>query len=110
MLHDALSDFGYHVLGPVENLEAAIYLAATEKIDAAVVDPNFDGQTADAIADKLFERGIPFVFVDGHSRVFSHNNCEIPPLQKPLTTDKLQRAITRLLQQPAYSKIQNHGF
>jgi DNA-binding response OmpR family regulator len=101
MLDDALSDFGYHVLGPVENLKAAIYLAATEHIDAAVVDSNFDGQIADAVADKLTERGIPFVFVNGHIRMFSLNYCEIPPLQKPFTTDDLQRTIMRLLQQTA---------
>jgi len=29
MLESALSNFGYYVLGPVENIKAAIYLAAT---------------------------------------------------------------------------------
>jgi len=29
MLENALIDFGYHVLGPIENLKASIYLAAT---------------------------------------------------------------------------------
>ena len=95
MLESALSDFGYHVLGPVENLKAATYLAATEHIDAAVVDTNIDGQIAEAVAVKLMERGIPFVFINGRIRMFSLHYSAIPRLQKPFTIDDLQRTITR---------------
>jgi len=69
MLDDALSDFGYHVLGPVENLRAAVYLAANERIDAAVVDSNIDGRIAHDVAENLMERNIPFVLVNGHIRI-----------------------------------------
>ena len=31
-----LRDYGYSVIGPIENLKAAEFLAATEEIDAAV--------------------------------------------------------------------------
>ena len=60
MLDDALSDFGYHILGPVENQNAAIYLAATDDIDVAVVDTKTDREIAEAVTGKLTERGIPF--------------------------------------------------
>ena len=103
MLDDALSDFGYHVVGPVENLKAAIYLAATEQLDAAVVDINIDGQIAEGVADKLMERGIPFVFVNGHSRMFSLDYSAIPRLQKPFTIDELHCTIVQLLQRAAES-------
>ncbi len=96
VLESALSNFGYHVLGPVENLKAATYLAATEHIDAAVVDTNIDGQIAEAVADKFMERGIPFVFINGRIRMFSLHYSAIPRLQKPFTIDDLQRTITRL--------------
>ncbi|MEI7806670.1 MAG: response regulator [Hyphomicrobiales bacterium] len=63
MLEEALRDFGYAVVGPVENLKSAIQLAATERIDTAIVDINIDGQVATTVADRLMERGIPFLFV-----------------------------------------------
>jgi DNA-binding response OmpR family regulator len=99
MLDDALNDFGYHVLGPVENIEAAVYLAATEKIDAAVVDPNFSGKIVDTIADRLFERGVPFVFVNRHRRLANHSRREITPLRKSFTIDDLEYAVARMLRQ-----------
>jgi response regulator RpfG family c-di-GMP phosphodiesterase len=46
MIEDFLGDFGYSVVGPIENLEAAVFLAATEHIDVAVVDINISGQVA----------------------------------------------------------------
>jgi DNA-binding NarL/FixJ family response regulator len=54
-----LGDLGYSVVGPIENLKAAVLLAATEQIDVAVVDINISGQVATAVADRLIERRIP---------------------------------------------------
>ena len=56
MMEDFLGDFGYSVVGPIENMQAAVFLAATEQIDVAVVDINISGQIASAVADKLIER------------------------------------------------------
>ena len=98
MLDDALNDAGYHVLGPVENLKAAIHLAATEYIDAAVVDTNIDGQIAEGVTDKLMERGIPFVFIDSNARVINLRYSEIGQMQKPFTIENLHHTIARLLQ------------
>jgi DNA-binding response OmpR family regulator len=96
MLESSLSDFGYHVLGPVENPQAAIYLAATEHIDAAIVDTNIDGQIAEVVADRLIERNIPFVFITDRACMFSLNYSTIPRLQKPFTIDDLHRTIMGL--------------
>lgn len=97
MLEDALGDFGYHVLGPVENPKAAIFLAETEHIDAAVVDTNIDGQIAESVADKLMERGIPFAFVSDRLGMFKFDCADIPRLPNPFTVDDLQRIVMRLL-------------
>ena len=101
MLDDALSDFGYHILGPVENQNAAIYLAATEDIDVAVVDTNTGREISEAVTDKLTERGIPFVFVRSQPCMFSLHHSAIPLMQEPFTVDGLHQTITRLLQQTA---------
>ncbi len=53
MIEDVLGDFGYSVVGPIENLQAAILLAATEQIDVAVVDINISGQVATAVWSAL---------------------------------------------------------
>jgi CheY-like chemotaxis protein len=37
MMEHFLGDFGYSVVGPIENMQAATLLAAIEQIDVAVV-------------------------------------------------------------------------
>ena len=96
-IEDVLLDFGYSVVGPIENLEAAIFLAATEKIDVAVVDINISGQVADAVADKLIERRIPFLFVSGYEKMRGARYASIPFLRKPFTPDDLHDAVERVL-------------
>jgi DNA-binding NarL/FixJ family response regulator len=58
-IENFLGDLGYSVVGPIENLKAAVLLAATEQIDVTVVDINISGQVATAVADRLIERRIP---------------------------------------------------
>lgn len=96
MLESSLSDFEYHVLGPVENPQATIYLATTEHIDAAIVDTNIDRQIVEAAADRLMERGIRFVYINSRARMFNLYYSAIPRQQKYFTIDDLQRIITRL--------------
>ncbi len=97
LLEDALQEFGYQVVGPVENLRAAIQLANSERIDAAIVDINMDGQVSDAVADKLMERGIPFIFVSGHARANGLRYAQVPLLRKPFSVEDLQRALEAIL-------------
>ena len=97
MLEDALQDFGYQVIGPVENLKAAIHLAGTERLDTAVLDINIDGTISDAVADKLMARGIPFLFVSGYARDLGLRFGDVPLLRKPFTTDDLHRAVAALV-------------
>lgn len=97
LLEDALEDFGYQVVGPVENLRSAVQLAATERLDAAIVDINLDGQVSDAVAEKLQARGIPFLFVSGYERNTSLRFSGAPLLRKPFSVEDLHKAIDALL-------------
>jgi CheY-like chemotaxis protein len=97
MLEEALEEFGYKVVGPVENLKAAIQLAASEPLDAAVLDVNIDGQISDAVADNLLDRHIPFVFVSGMARDLGLRYSRVPLLRKPFSADDLHRAVETLL-------------
>ena len=93
MIEDFLGDFGYSVVGPIENLQSAILLAATEKIDVAVVDINISGQAATAVADKLIERGIPFLFISGYEKMRGTRYASIPLLRKPFEPEDLHDAV-----------------
>lgn len=97
MLEDALQEFGYQVVGPVENLRSAVQLAGSERIDAAIVDINIDGQVSDAVADKLIERGIPFIFASGYARANGLRYAQVPLLRKPFSVEDLQRALEAIL-------------
>ena len=88
-IEDFLGDFGYSVVGPIENLKAAVLFAATEQIDVAVVDINISGQVAAAVADKLIEREIPFLFVSGYEKMRGTRYASIPLLRKPFTPEDL---------------------
>jgi len=97
IMEDFLGDFGYSVVGPIENMQAAILLAATEKIDVAVVDINISGQVATAVADKLIEREIPFLFISGYEKMRGERYASIPLLRKPFEPEDLRDAIERVL-------------
>jgi two-component SAPR family response regulator len=97
MIEDFLGDFGYSVVGPIENLQAAILLAATEQIDVAVVDINISGQVATAVADKLIEREIPFLFISGYEKMRGTRYASIPLLRKPFEPEDLHDAVERVL-------------
>lgn len=102
MLEDALQDFGYQVVGPVENLKAAIQLAGSERLDAAVLDINIDGTISDAVADRLMTRGIPFLLVSGYTRDLGLRFGNVPLLRKPFTTADLHRAVAALVDRAAH--------
>lgn len=60
------ASLGATVLGPVPTVEQA--RRYTEQADAAVLDINLAGQAVFPIADRLAERGVPFVFFSGYDR------------------------------------------
>jgi two-component SAPR family response regulator len=97
MIEDFHGDFGYSVVGSVKNMQTAALLAATEKIDVAVVNINISGQAATAVADNLIERGIPFLFVSGYEKMRGARYAPIPLLRKPFEPEDLHDAVGRVL-------------
>jgi len=61
-----IGDAGADVAGPVQNVTRALALLAEQGVDAAVLDKNLDGETADPIADALVAQNVPFVFLTGY--------------------------------------------
>jgi CheY-like chemotaxis protein len=97
MLEDMLEDGGYRVL-KAARLPAAVALAETAQIDAAILDINLGGTAVFPAADVLRRRGIPFVFTSG----YGHNGLppdylHSPMLQKPYDGARLRQALEKLV-------------
>ncbi|UCI10681.1 response regulator [Mesorhizobium sp. B1-1-8] len=83
---------GAEILGPVSSVAGARPFA--ERADAAVLDINLNGTYVFAIADRLVERGIPFVFFSGYERNIIPPRLEhIASLLKPAGREEIKVAL-----------------
>jgi two-component SAPR family response regulator len=97
-LRAELCEAGAIMLGPAGTLTDALALIETEEeVDGVILDVNLHGEMAFTAADRLVERGVPFVFVTGY------DGSSIPPrfrhvvcCEKPVSMRKVSRAIGRL--------------
>lgn len=97
MLEDLLEDAGYRVL-KAARLPAAVALAESAQIDAAILDINLAGTAVFPAADVLRRRGIPFVFTSGYGRDgLPPDYLHSPMLQKPYDGARLQQALAKLV-------------
>ncbi|MBP0444626.1 response regulator [Roseomonas sp. SSH11] len=92
---------GVEVVGPVPGVEQALRLIGEpgKVLDGAVLDVNLGrGETAYAIADRLNERGVPYLFATGDVRITdAPEHRRRLRLEKPLTRQQLIRQVERLL-------------
>lgn len=92
-----LCEAGYRVL-KAARLPAALRLAETEHVDAALLDINLAGTQVFPLAELLRARGIPFLFTSGYGEhglppaYFEH-----PMLEKPYGIEQLLLAVTTML-------------
>jgi two-component sensor histidine kinase/CheY-like chemotaxis protein len=98
-----LKRLGCEVLGPAGSLAEARDLAATaaERLDAAVLDMNLQGESALPVAQLLADRGVPVIWATGYG--------ELPPgsetggvsqmLRKPVGETDLETALRQILVQ-----------
>lgn len=69
-LQATLEDDGAEVVGPFHSLAAAMRAASADPdFDAAILDVDLGDEDVFPLADRLAERGIPFVFHTGHSGI-----------------------------------------
>lgn len=91
----AFAEAGAEVIGPSATVADALrQIAATPKLDGAVLDINLQGEMVYPVADALVTRGVPFVFATGYDRqsipdrFAGHSRCE-----KPVRPDQVARAL-----------------
>ena len=91
----AFTAAGAVVVGPSATIADALrQIAATQKLDGAVLDINLQGEMVYPVADALATRGVPFVFTTGYDqgsipdRFAGRIRCE-----KPVKPDQVATAL-----------------
>ncbi|MGV4791774.1 response regulator [Rhizobium sp. F40D2] len=94
-LSQELTDAGAIVIGPAQSLTRAVeLLAASDVLDAAVLDVNLHGEPVYPVADTLLKRHIPFVFTTGYDpSVLPVRFKSVACCAKPVDITKLLEAV-----------------
>ena len=96
MIQESLTEFGFHVMGPVCTVSEAEAVAKDGQADAAVLDINLGDGPVYSVAEILAARGVPFVFVTGYDAESVDSRFrDIPVLQKPVDREMLQKIFVR---------------
>ena len=90
-----LEGMGAVVLGPVPGLEGALEVLAKDPgPDSALLDINLGGEMVFPLADRLRERGIPFIFTTGYDKwAIPEPYADLPRIEKPLDMRRLAQAL-----------------
>jgi PAS domain S-box-containing protein len=92
MMQESLTEFGFHVIGPISTVAEAEAVAKDGRADAAILDINLGDGLVYSVAEILAARGVPFVFVTGYDAESVDSRFrEIPVLQKPVDREMLQK-------------------
>jgi len=96
-LRRELADLGCVVLGPVGSVDAALQLIEHEPhIDGAILDVNLGGDFVYPAADRLGERGVPFLFATGYDGIaVPAKYADTVRLGKPIDLSGIARLIGR---------------
>ncbi len=99
MLEDFLDSLGHTVAGTAETVAEAIAQCDKGGFDVAIVDVHLKGgQTVWPVADRLTERGIPFILATGgHIEPPPERHAGAPVLSKPYTIDAIEPALKQAL-------------
>jgi CheY-like chemotaxis protein len=99
MLEDFLDSLGHTVVGTAETVDEAIARAEEGGFDVAIVDVHLKGgQTVWPVADRLTEKGVPFVLATGgHIEPPPERHAAAPVLSKPYTIDAIDPVLKQAL-------------
>lgn len=99
LLEDVLTDAGAVVLGPAPTVERALDLLTDRPVDAAILDVNLGGVRSDAVAARLEQMGVPFIYATayGDNALDLGMGSRVPVLRKPYDVADVMNALNRLL-------------
>ena len=95
---DFLESIGCEVVGPAARLAPALALAQSETLDAAVLDINIAGEMIWPVAERLRDRGIPYLFLSAYpgTKFVPAMFATVPYLPKPLECGDLARHLEKM--------------
>nr|WP_047169855.1 response regulator [Sphingomonas sp. Y57] len=100
-MRDSLIELGADVVGPCLTLQIALDVAASAKIDAAVLDVWLNGELSYPVAEILVRRNIPFLFTSGVNVDREPPQFHrFPRLLKPFSDAELLSALSTLWAAP----------
>lgn len=89
----ALTDNGFNVAGMARDVQQALQLLETDKVDFAILDADLHGESAAPIAARLRAMNIPFVVASGYAADQIDWLQDARLLQKPINYEQLLSAV-----------------
>ena len=90
MLEDFLDTLGHRVAASCDSIGDAMERVEQGGFDIAIIDVNLKGELIWPVADRLQEKGIPFVVATGgHIEPPPTRHADAPVLSKPYTIDSI---------------------
>jgi CheY-like chemotaxis protein len=94
MLEDFLDSLGHAIVGTCETVQDAMIKVDEGGFDVAIIDVHLKGEHVWPVADRLTEKGIPFVVATGgHIAPPPPEHENAPVLSKPYTIDSIEPAL-----------------
>ena len=94
MLEDFLDSLGHTIAGTAETVPEALAKVDEGGFDVAIIDVHLKGEHVWPVADRLSEKGIPFVVATGgHISPPPPQHAGAPVLAKPYTIDAIDPAL-----------------
>lgn len=90
---ETLRHLGCTVVGPAMTLAETLRLADSERLDAAVLDVNLQGERVFRAATMLAARGVPVMLATGYSEVPEAAGMAAKVLRKPVAPAELAAAL-----------------
>jgi DNA-binding NtrC family response regulator len=98
MLEEWVVELGHVAVGPASSVSQAMALLDDSGCDAAIIDYNLKGETADPISESLKARNVPFAFASGdHVMERDERFKAYPMLSKPYVFESLDGVLAQLL-------------
>ena len=96
-LEAGLTEAGAIVVGTAADVEEALKLAETA-FDVAVLDANLNGTPVTPVAERLRERGKPFIFATGYGDAApAPEGFDAPVVRKPYNVAQIATAVAEAL-------------
>jgi CheY-like chemotaxis protein len=103
MLDDILTELGHQVVGPIHRVNKALEIAQNEPLDMALLDVHVAGTEVYAVAERLEERHIPFVFTTGYGKIGLRESFrDKPVLQKPFSVKSLSDILATVFKEKEF--------